>query len=139
MLAAWVDRACAAAGVARRGDVAIRVVDAAAMQRLNQNFRDQDKTTNVLAFPAGDIAGLPQDAAPLGDIVACASVIAGEAEAQKKSVADHWSHMIVHGTLHLLGYDHINADDALRMERLEIDILAAHGVANPYSELAGGN
>lgn len=133
-LALWVRRAIDAAGGQRAGDVSVRVVDATEMRRLNGEFREQDKTTNVLSFPAGDIAGLPMDAAsPLGDIVICAAVVNEEAQQQGKTPDDHWAHMMVHGTLHLLGFDHENDEDAEAMEDLEIQVLTAHGIANPYT------
>ena len=105
------------------------------MQQLNSDFREQDKTTNVLSFPGGEIAGLPMDAErPLGDIVICAAVVGDEAVKQGKSVPDHWAHMLVHRALHLLGFDHIDVADATEMERLETRILSDHGIANPYGE-----
>ncbi len=75
---------------------------------------------------------------PLGDLVLCAPVVHSEASAQNKPVADHWAHLLVHGTLHLLGYDHEADTDAAAMERLEIEILAAKGVPNPYLERVSG-
>jgi len=105
------------------------------MQRLNCEFRGQDKPTNVLSFPAGEIDGLPEDTEmPLGDIVVCAAVVTDEAAQQGKKTGDHWAHMMVHGTLHLLGFDHENDADAEQMEGLEIQILTDHGIANPYGE-----
>jgi probable rRNA maturation factor len=134
VIALWVDRAIIGAGRSTETEVSVRVVGADEMRQLNSDFRDQDKSTNVLSFPAGEIAGLPSEALPLGDIVVCAAVVSEEAERQGKTVSDHWAHMIVHGTLHLLGFDHIDDDEALQMESLEADILGAHGVANPYRE-----
>jgi probable rRNA maturation factor len=128
----WVDRAINAAQRPSGAEVSVRVVDAAEMRQLNGEFREQDKSTNVLSFPAGDIAGLPADAMPLGDIVVCAAVVRDEAEEQGKALADHWAHMIVHGTLHLLGFDHVDDDDAAEMEGLEAQILITYGIANPY-------
>ena len=139
-IAAWVNRAVDAAGSAGDMEVSVRVVSAAEMQQLNSEFRSQDKPTNVLSFPAGDLAGLPDDAErPLGDIVVCAAVVADEAEQQGKTLRDHWAHMIVHGTLHLLGFDHDNDSDAAEMESLEIRIMTDHGLANPYRELSQEN
>jgi probable rRNA maturation factor len=133
-LALWVSRALDAVGRPLNGDVFVRVVDPNEMQQLNGEFREQDKTTNVLSFPAGDIDGLPIDAeSPLGDIVVCAAVVSDEAEQQGKNLDDHWAHMMVHGTLHLLGFDHDNDEDAEAMEGLETQILTAHGIANPYT------
>ena len=137
-IAIWVRRAVQAAGRTHEAEISVRVVGAAEMQQLNSEFREQDKPTNVLSFPAGSIEGLPPDAEmPLGDIVVCASVVRGEAEEQGKAVADHWAHMMVHGTLHLLGFDHENDSDAAVMENLEIQILTDHGLANPYSDSVG--
>ena len=133
-IAAWVARAVDATGGSGDAELSVRVVDAAEMQQLNNEFRGKDKATNVLSFPAGDIAGLPSDAgAPLGDLVVCASVVKDQAEAQGKSLEDHWAHMIVHGTLHLLGFDHEEDAAAADMESREVDILTAHGIANPYT------
>lgn len=131
----WVRSATAAAGRASDLEISVRIVDEAEMQDLNRNFRGQDKLTNVLSFPAGDIRGLPADAgSPLGDIVVCAAVVRREARQQGKAPDDHWAHMLVHGTLHLLGFDHIEDADADIMEGMEIRILKDMGVANPYKE-----
>jgi len=114
-------------------EVAVRVVDADEIRTLNRLYRDQDKATNVLSFPAGDIDGLPADVSRLlGDIVACASVVATEASEQGKTLPDHWAHMLVHGTLHLLGFDHENDVEAAKMEALETKILASKSVTDPY-------
>jgi len=134
-IARWPRRAIAAAGRDSDLEVSVRVVDEAEMQELNRNFRGQDKPTNVLSFPAGDIRGLPPDAGtPLGDIVVCAAVVSREAREQHKSLEDHWAHMLVHGTLHLLGFDHVEDADADVMERMETGILRDFGIANPYKE-----
>jgi len=103
------------------------------MRGLNRDYRGKDKPTNVLSFPAGQVAGLPDaEPVPLGDIVVCADVVSDEAATQEKAPADHWAHMLVHGTLHLLGFDHEDETDAATMEALETRILAAGGVADPY-------
>jgi probable rRNA maturation factor len=134
----WVGRAVRASGRTQDADVSVRVVDATEMQKLNGQYREQDKPTNVLSFPAGPIEGLPADAElPLGDIVVCAEVVLSEAKEQGKAAAAHWAHMMVHGTLHLLGFDHENDSDAAAMEGLEIQILTGHGIANPYAESMG--
>ena len=115
-------------------ELVVRIVDSAEMQALNAEYRGQDKPTNVLSFPTGDVSALPPDAPrPIGDIVICADVVAAEAGAQAKLPAHHWAHMLVHGTLHLLGYDHEHDDDARVMEALETQILAARGITNPYA------
>jgi probable rRNA maturation factor len=114
-------------------ELAVRFVDEDEGRSLNRRFRQQDKATNVLSFPAARPAGLPADQpALLGDIVICGPVVEREAADQGKAAADHWSHMLVHGTLHLLGFDHQDEIDAEKMERLEADILAARGIDNPY-------
>lgn len=130
----WVVFTLAAAGSpAGEFEVSVRVVAVGEMQTLNHEYRDMDKPTNVLSFPAGELAGLPDDEVrALGDLVVCASVIRDEAAVQDKAIADHWAHMLVHGTLHLLGYDHISDEKAAEMEDLEVRILTSHGVADPY-------
>jgi probable rRNA maturation factor len=129
----WVERAVESAAAGSNTEVSIRVVGAAEIRELNRTYRDRDRPTNVLSFPAGPVAGLPADEpAPLGDVVVCAQVVADEAAAQGKPVADHWAHMLVHGTLHLLGFDHVVDEEAARMEALETTILAADGVPDPY-------
>lgn len=132
----WVEAAIATAGshAAAAVEVAVRVVDTVEMQALNRRFRQQDKPTNVLSFEAGEIRGLPEDAPrQLGDVVVCASVVAAEAAAQGKQLQDHWGHMLVHGTLHLLGFDHQSAAEAAEMESLEIRVLAGRDVVDPYA------
>lgn len=128
----WVERAfsiCAGAAA----EVAVRIVDAVEMQSLNRNFRQQDKPTNVLSFPAGKVIGLPaEEQTLLGDIVICAPVLRAEAVDQGKPLQDHWAHMLVHGTLHLLGYDHLEEDEARIMEALEVQVLATGNIADPY-------
>ena len=134
-IAIWVNRAIDAAGNSGKREVSVRVVGADEMQQLNREFREQDKPTNVLSFPVGDLAGLPDEAEqPLGDIVICAAVVAAEAVQQGKMQSDHWAHMIVHGTLHLLGFDHESDSDAAEMEGLENRIMTDHGIASPYGE-----
>ena len=134
----WVSRAVRAAGRREAVDVSVRVVNATEMQQLNSEFREQDKPTNVLSFPTGDIEGLPSDAnVPLGDIVVCAEIVRSEAKEQGKTAEAHWAHMVVHGTLHLLGFDHESDSDAATMEGLEIKILTDNGIANPYTQSLG--
>jgi probable rRNA maturation factor len=129
----WVRGALHGAGYLGRGEVSVRVVDVAEMQALNRDYRSKDAPTNVLSFPAGDIDGLPDDEPEsLGDIVVCAAVLSDEALAQDKQLHDHWAHILVHGTLHLLGYDHEVEADADAMEKLEVRILSTYDVADPY-------
>lgn len=132
-MAGWVRSALDAAGHDGASEVSVRVVGDAEMQELNRAYRGKDRPTNVLSFPAGDHATPPgEEVTVLGDIVICAAVVHAEAEAQAKAAAAHWAHMLVHGTLHLLGYDHEEAPEAAVMEGLETRILAAAGVADPY-------
>ncbi|MGB5511471.1 MAG: rRNA maturation RNase YbeY [Woeseiaceae bacterium] len=130
----WVRRALEAVPEPPQdAELAVRVVDAQEMQSLNREHRQKDVPTNVLSFPIGEIQGLPAAAGNfLGDIVVCASVVRREAAEQGKHLNDHWAHMLVHGTLHLLGYDHQVDSEAATMEALEQQVLARHGVANPY-------
>jgi probable rRNA maturation factor len=129
----WVERTIHAADPGRDADVSVRIVDEEEMRALNRDYRDQDKPTNVLAFPAGDAGFLPPGELPLlGDIVVCAGVVAREAEEQGKPPGHHWCHMLVHGSLHLLGYDHVSDDQAAAMEAQERRILAGLGIADPY-------
>lgn len=100
------------------------------VQKLNKQYRDKDKATNVLSFPMQSPEEV--DIHLLGDIVLCASVIKQEAEQQSKTSTAHWAHMVVHGMLHLQGYDHIENDEAEDMEQLEINILKKLGFDNPY-------
>jgi probable rRNA maturation factor len=126
----WV--AAAASGAApRRARLGIRVVGSAESRRLNRTYRGKDRATNVLSFVAAG-ASLPAGERFLGDLVICAPVVAREARAQGKSQRAHWAHMVVHGTLHLLGLDHASARQAREMETREIGILAGLGHENPY-------
>jgi len=132
----WVELAVDGAQQLSRYDIelAVRVVDADEMRTLNSTYRQQDKATNVLSFPAHDIDGLPERAARmLGDVVICASVVGSEATDQGKSLADHWGHMLLHGTLHLLGHDHNTDAKAVEMEALEARLLAVRGITDPYA------
>lgn len=135
---AWIESAVRLGGPERTGalEVVVRVVDERESRSLNYRFRHKDRPTNVLAFPASGPDGVPGhpvgDATPLGDLAICAPVLEREARAQEKPPAAHWAHLLVHGTLHLLGYEHEAADEAARMERLETRILAGRGVPDPY-------
>ena len=108
----------------------MRIVDEAESQQLNFDYREKDKPTNVLSFPFQCPPGI--ELPLLGDLVICAQVVAREAAEQQKTVTAHWAHMVVHGCLHLLGFDHINDEDAAEMEAEEIQILQELGFANPY-------
>jgi probable rRNA maturation factor len=111
-------------------ELLIRIVDKAEIQDLNKTYRDKDRLTNVLSFPS-DLP-IEIDEAILGDVVICTNVVADEAKAQNKTFDHHLMHMAIHGTLHLLGYDHVEESDANKMESLEIEILEKIEIANPY-------
>nr|WP_207161099.1 rRNA maturation RNase YbeY [Halorhodospira halophila] len=130
---AWLEPVFEAHG--RGGELTVRIVDEDESRALNRDYRGRDKPTNVLSFPCELPPGLPAEAAQiLGDLVVCAPVVAREAAEQGKPEADHWAHMLVHGALHLLGYDHEDPAQAERMEAEERRILAALGVPDPYQE-----
>jgi len=131
----WVSAALVDRQKNQAVEMTIRIVDLQESQQLNGDYRNKDKPTNVLSFEFEQPPGLADlgEALPyLGDLAICAEVVALEAAAQHKTVESHWAHMIVHGTLHLQGYDHINDDDADMMEGLEIKIMQGLGFANPY-------
>ena len=109
----------------------VRAVDEAEGRRLNHEFRGRDRATNVLSFPFEPPPGVALD--HLGDLVICAPVVAREASAQGKPAAAHWAHMVVHGMLHLQGYDHETDEQAADMEGRETRILTALGFAAPYA------
>ena len=115
-------------------EMSVRIVDEDESRVLNRDYRGKDRPTNVLSFPAGDDHYLPEETPrPLGDVVLCAPVVEREASEQGKENADHWAHLIVHGTLHLLGFDHETDAQAAEMETVEREILAARGVPDPYA------
>ncbi|MEM7740587.1 MAG: rRNA maturation RNase YbeY [Pseudomonadota bacterium] len=130
--------ACVAATKATTADPSLaRVVTAlfttdAAVRALNAEWREKDKPTNVLSFPAEPVPGLPDAVQPLGDLALAYQTCAREAADKGITLKDHTTHLIVHGVLHLLGYDHIGEDEAEAMEALEIKILARLGINNPY-------
>ena len=134
----WVHTALLRAKRATPDDAAItvRFVDESESENLNSNFRGINKPTNVLAFPASIDAHVQvsDEAAELGDLVICAQVVAREAAEQDKTADAHYAHMTVHGVLHLLGYDHGDATEAMTMESLEKEILAELGYPDPYRD-----
>ncbi|MFZ2508952.1 MAG: rRNA maturation RNase YbeY [Steroidobacteraceae bacterium] len=117
---------------ARSGELGIRVVGTAESRALNQRYRGKRAPTNVLSFPMQ--AGIGRASAIIGDIVVCAPLVAREAREQGKTLRAHWAHMVIHGTLHLLGFDHQGARAARRMEGHERRLLAGLGFGDPYGE-----
>lgn len=113
-------------------EVSIQVVDSEEMTRFNHQYRGKESDTNVLSFPVD--AELQQQTGLLGDLVICSDVVQREAQQQAKIPEHHWAHMTIHGTLHLLGYDHIADEDADLMEAIEIERLAKLSIPNPYNQ-----
>ncbi len=116
-------------------ELSIRLVDVEESQSLNLEYRGKDKPTNVLSFPfemPAELIGLEEMGDLIGDLVICASVVEEEAVQQNKAPLHHWAHMVVHGCLHLLGYDHINDEEAEIMEDLERKILSQLDITDPY-------
>lgn len=114
------------------GEITLRITEEPEIQLLNATYRQLDKPTNVLAFPS-DYPDFVELSTPyLGDIFICPTVLETESEKYHKRLDHHWAHIIIHGVLHLLGYDHINEDDAKIMQNLEIQLLETFHIDNPY-------
>ncbi|SHH71659.1 rRNA maturation RNase YbeY [Ferrimonas marina] len=126
----WVDTALASHQA--DSELTIRVCSTEESQQLNRDYRGKDKPTNVLSFPFEAPPGITLPL--LGDLVICAEVVEQEAQQQQKAPMDHWAHMVIHGCLHLLGYDHIEDNEAEQMEALERQLLAQLDIADPYQE-----
>lgn len=126
----WVDSALSHTN--KSWELTIRIVENKESQQLNNEYRGKNKPTNVLSFPFEVPDGI--DLPLLGDLVISAQVVAEEAMEQSKQTSSHWAHMVIHGCLHLLGYDHIEDDEAEEMEALEIELLAKLNINNPYLE-----
>ena len=127
----WASEALGRHGEGR--ELGVCTVGEAESAQLNGRFRGQDKPTNVLSFAAAQLPVAALGVPPLlGDLVICPRVLAAEARAQEKTLRAHWAHLVVHGALHLAGYDHVRAAEARRMERREIAVLRRLGFANPY-------
>jgi len=110
--------------------VSIEIVNKSTSQELNETYRNKNKPTNVLSFPL-DLPEFVEEIL-IGDLAICAEVVDFEAQEQNKDVISHWAHLTIHGCLHLLGYDHINDDEADEMESIEIQLLASLNISNPY-------
>ena len=114
------------------GELTLRLVDTQEILELNSTYRKQNKPTNVLAFPSSIPDTIELDHPFLGDVVVCPAVLQSEAMEQKVPLEAHWAHIVIHGVLHLLGYDHIEEDDAIVMQKMEIKLLGKLKFANPY-------
>lgn len=124
----WAEQALD--GHAAAVELTVRIVDEAEMTALNRQFRGKDGPTNVLSFPCEGFPGMPS--ALLGDVVICAPVVAAEAAIEGKSPEAHWAHLVIHGVLHLRGYDHKHAPDAARMQGRESELLSGLGYPDPW-------
>ena len=127
----WVDKALA--DYSQDAEVVIRIVDTEEMTELNSQYRAKQGPTNILSFPfelPDGVEGIDL----LGDLVVCATVLKQEAKQQNKALSAHWAHIIIHGVLHLLGYDHLTDDEAIEMESKEIVLLQELHIDNPYQE-----
>ena len=131
-LETWVSAAIIAASDEAReeAELTLRIVDVAESQELNSQYRGKDKPTNVLSFPFQNPPGITLPL--LGDLIICKSVVEKEAIEQNKQLISHWAHMLIHGTLHLLGYDHIEEEEAETMERIETNLMIELGYNDPY-------
>jgi len=130
----WVDTALAQVSNKPQQDfeLTIRLVNAEESQQLNMQYRGKDKPTNVLSFPFEVPEGIELNL--LGDLIICIEVMKQEAQDQNKTLFDHWAHLVVHGCLHLVGFDHISDSEAVEMESIEVAVLAKLGIDNPYLE-----
>lgn len=140
----WIQTAlaqCKTDTQGRPAELSLILSDNATIQALNRDYRGKDKPTNVLSFPtlespaAGEVT-LEPGPLHLGDIILSYDVVAAEAEEQGCPLKDHLAHLVIHGALHLIGFDHIEAEEAEEMEALEISLLANFGIANPYTSEA---
>ncbi len=129
-LESWAEAALSAAGYEKEAELTVRMADPEEIRALNRDYRGVDRPTNILSFPFECPPGI--ELPLIGDLVICEEILRREAEEQGKTYQEHFAHLIIHGTLHLIGYDHIEPKDAQVMEPLEIRALAALGYQNPY-------
>jgi len=113
-------------------NLSLRIVSAAESQQLNNDYRGKNKPTNVLSFPMQLNENIPMPEIMLGDLAICSEVVINEASQQQKALQSHWAHILIHGMLHLQGFDHVEDDEADKMEKLEIQIMQQLGFPNPY-------
>ena len=129
-LSEWVE--CALAPHQNQAELTLRIVDAHEITHLNKTYRKQNKATNVLSFPSNLPENIRMEYPLLGDVIICPAVLKEESHQLNTPLIAHWAHIVVHGVLHLLGYDHIHDADARIMETLEIETLAKLGFNDPY-------
>lgn len=127
----WLD--VALEGIQHDTEIVVRIVDIEEMTQLNEQYRHKNGATNILSFPVEVPDGVELDL--LGDLVICAPLVESEAKDQHKELIHHWAHLVIHGILHLLGYDHIDDDKAEVMEATEISILKKLNINNPYIQV----
>ena len=120
----------ASAEIREQAELTVRIVDSYESQQLNHQYRDKNKPTNVLSFPFQNPPGITLPL--LGDLIICKEVVETEALEQGKALISHWAHMLIHGSLHLLGYDHIDDDEAEEMESIETKLMIELGYSDPY-------
>jgi probable rRNA maturation factor len=132
VLAQWARAALAGANTPRSAEVTVRIVDEPESEALNERYRRKKGATNVLSFPYDEPPVV--DGCLSGDLVICAPIVQREARAQGVAETAHWAHMVVHGIMHLRGYDHIDEQEAAVMEGLEVEVLQKLGFPNPYSD-----
>ena len=116
------------------GELTLRICSKDEIHQLNHTYRHKNKATNVLAFPTEVPENIPLDFKFWGDVIICPDVINDEAKEMNKNLTAHWAHIIIHGVLHLMGYDHIKDDDAKEMQDIEVEILRQFNIDNPYSD-----
>ncbi|MEE9338773.1 MAG: rRNA maturation RNase YbeY [Methylococcaceae bacterium] len=126
----WIDAVLS--NSTQDSEIVIRIIDESEMIQFNEQYRGKKGATNILSFPFDVPDGIASNL--LGDLLVCAPIVEKEAQAQQKKIEHHWAHLIVHGLLHLLGYDHIENEEAEKMEALEIKILKKIKIKNPYEE-----
>ena len=130
-LQVWVDAVLS--GFRKESEIVIRIVGDDESRKLNEQYRDKSGPTNILSFPFEVPDGISLNL--LGDLLICAPVVEREAQQQHKSIDAHWAHIVIHGVLHLLGFDHTNDQDAENMEAKEVSILKTLKIDNPYLEV----
>lgn len=128
----WAQTALLEGGYQKDSEITIRMVDKDEIHELNRDYRNVDRPTNILSFPFEGVEGIEEQFPFIGDLVICKDVLIAECKEQNKTLEEHFCHLIIHGCLHLIGYDHIQDDEAEIMEGHEIKALATLGFKNPY-------